>query len=165
MTNEIQEVEVYTGTVVEDTPNYKVVKLPDGKFKKIMKYLQHHTFTPTTKEEKLRLYQAFNDVDNEIVIPLKNVIDKVIKIKHLYFNPYESLNEDTGEVKNGVTTTIEDVDGNFFATSSKTVYFNLKNIMDAFGSPQDLDYEPFEVRVVGIKRENGVQISLKLEGI
>lgn len=165
MTNELQKVDSYIGAVVEENNDYKVVKLQDGTFKKVMKYKQLHTFTPTTKEEKLQLFKVFNDVDNEIVIQLKNALDKDLTIKHIYFNPYESLDEKTGENKYGVTTTIEDVNGNYFATSSKSVYYTLLNVMDAFGSPADVGYEPITMKVVGIKRENGVQITLKLEGI
>ena len=66
--------------IVQDTPEYTVVKLPDGKFKKNMKYQQYHSFVPETQEDIIHLYNVMNDSKNELVTPLKNMIKKEITI-------------------------------------------------------------------------------------
>ena len=151
--------------VVHETQDYKVVKLDDGTFKKNMKYKEYFSRVAETEEEKIELYKVFNDSDSSLVTQLKNMIDKEITVKHVYTLPYESFDESTGIVNDGVTTTIEDTDGSFYATSSKSVYHKIFSIMQTFGYPDDENYKPVKVKVVGIKRQNGVQIDLELIGI
>src|SRR5699024_7900089 len=99
-----------------------------------------------------------------LVTPLKNMVGKEITIKHFFTAPYQSFDEQTGNVLNGVTTTIEDTEGHYFATSSKSVYHKLQSITEAFGLPSDENYKPLKVKVTGTKRTNGVQIDLELIG-
>ena len=89
----------------------------------------------------------------------------LFNIKHVFIQPYESFDEETGNVTDGVTTTIEDIEGNYYATSSKSVYYKIFSIMDTFGYPTDENYKPVKVNVTGTKRQNGVQIDLELVGI
>lgn len=171
MTNElVVNVDTETGEilnqeiVVQETNEYKIVKLADGTFKKNTKYRQIFTRTAETEEEKFTLYKVFNDSDSGLVTPLKNMVDKEISVAHYFTQPYESFNEKTGEVTNGVTTTIEDTEGNYYATSSKSVYHTLLSICNTFGSPSDDQYKPLKLKVTGTKRQNGIQIDLQLIG-
>lgn len=153
-----------TEIVVQDTADYRIVKTADGKFKKNMKYKSYFSRTAQTEDEKIKLYKVFNDSESELVTPLKNMVKKEITIAHVFIQPYESFDEDTGNITDGVTTTIEDTEGNFYATSSKSVYYTIRNIMQAFGTPNDEGYKPVKVKVTGTKRTNGVQIDLELIG-
>lgn len=156
---------VNTEIVVQETNDYKIVRLPDGTFKKNMKYKQYFSHVAETEEEKIKLYNVFNDSDSELVTPLSNMVKKEITIQHVYIQPYESFDEKTGNVTDGVTTTIEDVEGNYYATSSKSVYYTIFNLMKSFGYPTDENYKPIKVKVTGTKRNNGVQIDLSLVGL
>lgn len=157
--------EVLTGEQVhEENDKFKVVKLTDGTFKKNMKYEPYFSRVAKTDEEKIELYKVFNDSDNGIVTPFNNMIGKEITIAHVFKQPYESFDEKTGKTSDGVTTTIQDVDGSYYATSSKTVYYTIDNIMQTFGYPTDEHYKPVKVKVTGTKRKNGVQIDLELIG-
>lgn len=168
--NEVLNVNEQTGeilsgeTVVQETDNYKVVQLEDGTFKKNMKYKKMYTRVPETEEEQIELYKVFNDENSTLVTTLSNMVGKEITINHFFTNPYQSFDEKTGIVTDGVTTTIEDVDGSYYVTSSKSVYYSIFNIMDAFGFPSDNDFKPIKVNVTGTKRQNGVQIDLELIG-
>lgn len=177
MTNENNELMVNTDTgeimdnqvqpneqIVQDTPEYKIVQLSDGTFKKNMKYKQYFSRKAETDEEKVELYKVFNGQDDELVTPLKNMVKKEITVKHLFTQPYQSFDETTGVSTDGVTTTIEDIDGNYYATSSKSVYYTLQNLTDTFGRPTDENYKPIKVLVTGTKRTNGIQIDLELIG-
>src|SRR5699024_11406934 len=118
-----------------------------------------------TEKKKNEINKDFNKSNYRIVTQQKNMIDKEITVKNVYTLPYESFDESTGIVNDGVTTTIEDKDGSFYATSSKSVYHKIFSIMHTFGYPDDENYKPVKVKVVGIKRQNGVQIDLELIGI
>lgn len=165
-----QNVNVETGeirsgeVVVQETDDYKIIQLEDGTFKKNMKYKEYFSRVAETEEDQIELYKVFNDSDSGLVTQLKNMIDKEITVKHVYTLPYESFDEKTGVVTDGVTTTIEDVDGSYYATSSKSVYHKIFSIMQTFGYPTDENYKPIKVKVIGIRRQNGVQIDLELIG-
>lgn len=92
------------------------------------------------------------------------MIDQEITVAHVFTKPYDSFDENTGKVTPMVNTTIEDVDGKYYATSSKTAYYDLLNIMKAFGSPTEENYKPLKVKITGTKREKGVQIGLTYIG-
>lgn len=153
-----------TEIVVQETEEYKIVKLQDGTFKKNMKYKQYFSRIAETEEEQIELYKVFNDSDSDLVTPLGRMVDKEITIKHVFIQPYESFDEKTGNLTDGVTTTIEDVDGSYYATSSKSVYYTIYNIMNTFGYPNNENYQPVKVKVTGTKRQNGIQIDLELIG-
>ncbi len=151
-----------TSNIVQETADYTIIKLPDGKFKKEMKYKRIFTKIPETKEEQVLMYRVFNDENNQdLVTSLSNMVGDIITIDQLYTNPYASFNEKTGASENGVVTTIQDGDS-FYATSSKSVYYTLLNMFEVFGTPNTLDYEPIKVIVTAKKLTNGTQINLSL---
>lgn len=170
--NEIMNQNVDMGTgeilpsekVVQETNDYKIVQLEDGSFKKNMKYHEYFSKVAETEKEQIELYKVFNDSDSGLVTQLKNMIDKEITIQHVFTLPYESFDEKTGIVSDGVTTTLQDVDGSYYATSSKSVYHKIFSIMQTFGYPKDENYKPIKVKIIGIRRQNGVQIDLELIG-
>src|SRR5699024_9228811 len=171
MTNELTNFNTETGELIEntelvitETEDYTIVKTEDGKFKKNMKYKKFFSRIPETEEEQIELYKVFNDSDSGLVTQLRNIVGKELTVSHIFTAPYQSFNEDTGNVTNGVTTTIEDTEGNYYATSSKSVYHKLQSIMETFGSPAEDSYKPLKVEVTGTKRQNGVQIDLTLIG-
>lgn len=165
MTNENVNTQL-AETVVQENDKYQVVKLPDGKFKKQMKYEKYFTHVPETQEEQVLLYKVFNSSNeqNDIVIPFSQLVGTEIGIDAFYLNPYESFDEKTGLSTPSVTTTIRDGD-NFYATSSKSVYHSLRNLCNAFGYPNTPDYKKIYVNVTGTKRQFGVQIDIVLSRI
>ncbi len=159
-TGEIKPSEI----IVSETADYKIVKLEDGTFKKNMKYKTFFSRKPETEEDKIELYKVFNDANSDIVTPLKNMVKKEITIGHVFMQPYQSFDEKSGNITDGVTTTIQDVDGSYYATSSKSVYYRVLSIMQAFGSPDQENYAPVKVKVLGIPQRNGLQIDMELVG-
>lgn len=168
---EVMNVDTETGEImaseriVQETDDFRIVQLDDGTFKKNMKYRKFFSRQAETQDEKIELYKVFNDSDSELVTPMKNMVDKEITIAHVFLQPYESFDEQTGKLTSGVTTTLEDVDGSYYATSSKTVYYTLSNIFETFGTPTDENYKPVKVKVIGRKQKNGVQIDLEIIGM
>lgn len=150
--------------IVRETAEYQIVQLPNGKFKKNMKYQKFHSRTPETEEDQIELYKVFNDENSKLVTPMKNMIDQEITLQHVFITPYDKFDEKTGNVDTGVTCTIQATDGHYYATSSKTVYHTLKGIFQQFGNPTQPEFKPLKLKVTGTKRENGVQIDLSLIG-
>lgn len=155
---------VPTEVVVSETANYTIVKRADGTFKKNMKYHAYHSRTPETDAEKIELYKVFNDSNSKIVTPLKNMVDQEITLQHVFIQPYQSFDESNGNVTEGVTTTIQSVDGSYYATSSKTVYYTILGLFEAFGNPSSEGYKPLKLAVNGIKQKRGLQIDVELVG-
>jgi len=150
--------------VVSETNEYKIVKLADGSFKKNMKYQTYFSRVADTEEDQIELYKVFNDSESGLVTQFKNMIDKEITVQHVFTKPYQSFDEKTGIVTDGVTTTIQDVEGSYFTTSSKSVYYKIRSIMETFGYPDSENFKPLKVKVTGTKQKNGVQIDLQLIG-
>lgn len=150
--------------LVTDNEDYRIYKTKDG-YKKEMKYKSFSSFKPEemTKEKKVELFKVFNSDDFEKVIELKNSIGKDILVKNIIFKPYESFNETTGENETGVTSVICD-DNDYYVTSSKTVYYNLINMIKAFGVPNE-NQNNIVVSVKGTKQTRGIQISLELKEV
>lgn len=156
-TGEITELQPIVNHVVRETKDYMIVKLPNGKFEKRMKYHELMTFKPETEEEEIELYKVLNEDDVENVIPMKNAIGTEIVVKEIITRPYESFDEETGDVTFGVNTFIKDDHGNYLVTSSKAVYFNLIKMYQTFGLG-------IKVKITGTKRENGTQIGISFIG-
>lgn len=166
---QLQNVDTNTGEIlttgeiiVQDTDKFTIVQLPDGKFRKDMKYKKYFSKVPENDKELVELYKLLNTEDNEDVTPMKFAIGKEIEIHQVYTNPYQSFDENTGGNTNGVTTTIFDGQ-DYFATSSKSVYHTIMNLFEVFGHPNTPEYKPIKVKIVGNKRENGIQINLELQ--
>lgn len=150
--------------IVQDTDKFTIVKLPNGKFRKDMKYKKLYTHVPTDQAEMLELYKVLNTEDNEDVVKMSTRVGSEIQIQHIYTNPYQSFDEETGGNVNGVTTTIF-TGTEYIATSSKSVYYTLLNLFDTFGSPSDEGYKPITVKITSRKMQNGDQINLQLISI
>ena len=172
MTNELTNVNIETGEiistgdqVVQDTSDYTIIKKENGKFEKQMKFKEYMSRQPQTDEEKIELYKVFNDSDSGLVNRLSYAVGKTLNIKDVFIRPYESFDEDSGNVIQGAITTIQDTDGNYYATSSKSVYYSLKNIFQSFGAPHMENYKPVQVEVTETKQQNGMQINIRLVGL
>lgn len=151
--------------LVTDNEDYRIYKTKDG-YKKEMKYKSFSSFKPEelTKDKRVELFKVFNSDNYDKVIELKSMIGKDIKVLNIVFRPYEKFDEKTGENETGVTSLICD-ENNYYVTSSKTVYYNLVNMMKAFGVPNEENYSPIVVTVKGTKQNRGIQISLELKEI
>lgn len=111
--------------------NNIVVK--DGKYKRVAQYEYISTVKAETEDEQFRLASIL--VDGEGVKPFKDGVNEIIELVDVITSPYESVNELTGEIENGVTCTLFSKNGDVYATSSKVVYFKLMQLFKIFGLP------------------------------
>lgn len=151
-----------SNNIKQENDNFIIKELADGTFKKEMKYKKVWSTLPKDEDEMLILFKVMNEAESDLVIPMKTAVGKEITLVDFYTNPYESFNEETGENEQGVTTTLKDESGVFYATSSKAVYFSIMNINDVFGAT--LKEKPLILKVTSTKRDRGDQINVSIEG-
>lgn len=156
------------GDIVEENANYMIVVETNDKgkpvFKRKAKMQKFWTEVPTEEDRLVELFQVFNS-DNKAV-PFKEAKGVQLVVKNYFINPYEKVDEETGELITGATLTIEAQDGNFYVTSSKSAIFDLQNITDVFGVPNTEHASPFIIEIGSKKSQFGNdQQTIKLVGL
>jgi hypothetical protein len=86
--------------------------------------------------------------DDEKTQALGEHIRAHITVADVIFNPYDKVNEDTGEMEYGVLTYLVTPDQVVYVTSSKSVYFSMKRIFQVFGEPHYTEGEEITIKVV-----------------
>lgn len=140
--------------LIRETDDYVIYKNREGLFIKEMKY--QSMLINMDSVDAVQLYNVMNGSSDKVV-EMKAAIGTNILIKGFFTSAFESFDEKTGETSRGVTSTIYDGQ-NYFATSSKSVYYDLMNLNKTFG----ITDAGVEVKVIGTKQQRGTQISLEL---
>lgn len=166
MTNtniEKNELELINGEVLKEDENFLIVKTPDNKFKRKAKYKYFSSLEAVTKEQKKRMFKLLNDSDGEgEALPAKENIGVKFKLVDVIHNPYDSIDEDTGERILGVITYLFSETGEVYVTSSKSVYHTLQNIFTAFGEPHYSEDDALDIAIVEKKGEKFKYIDVSL---
>lgn len=101
--------------------------------KKFTRKQVYHDFSSViaeTKKEKMALLQL-----TENATSMRNALNHEIKLGGVIIKPYSTLNEDTGELDFGATTTIFNADfTKAYVTSSKVFYSKIKECIEMFGA-------------------------------
>lgn len=155
MTNEIMQ--------VSTKENYQIVQTPEGKFTRIATYAPFSSVQPETKEQKIAMLNMLAG-DDEKTQPLGEHIGKHITVADVILNPYDKVNEDTGEMEYGVLSYLITPDGVVYVTSSKSVYFSLKRIFQVFGEPHYNEEEQITVKVVKKKGKEHQYTDIQIIG-
>lgn len=142
--------------------NYEITKTENGKFQRKTIYTPFSSIQAVTKEQKIAMINLLSE-DSDAQ-PLKSHIGHQIDLADVIFQPYDKLNEDTGEIEYGVVTYLIDQDGIAFVTSSKSVYHTLKKFFVLFGEPHYNAEESITVEIVERKGRQYKYVDLKLIG-
>lgn len=153
MTNEL---------IVNNQSNHQVVQTADGKFKRVATYEAFSSVRPETREQKIAMMNLLESDD--VAIPLNESVGAEIKIADVITKPYDTVDEETGEIKSGVLTYLITPEGVAYVTSSKSVYFTLKTIFNVFGLPHYSPGEEVIVKVVKKQGQNFKYIDIKVVG-
>lgn len=133
--------------IVAEDDTFITFKRPDGKFERKLKYHEFSSVVAETRKQKLNLMKLLDNSEE-----MKNYIGKDIVLEGVIIRPYTSLDEETGGVEYGATTSIiTDGFSKVITTSSKTVYVKIKELIDMFG--QDLFLEGDLLTIVPIKEK------------
>lgn len=139
-----------------------VVRDENGKFKRKAIFQAYSSVQAETREQKLALFNLLESDD--IALPMGDNVGKQIKIADVIHNPYDAVDEDTGELTNGVLTYLIEADGTAYVTSSKSVYYTLQNAFKAFGAPHYNEGEELNVEIVKKKGREFQYVDVKILG-
>lgn len=132
--------------------NYEITKTANGKYQRKAIYKMFSSITPVTREEKIAMMNLLDS--DAIAQPIAEHIGKQIVVADVIFNPYDKINEDTGEIEYGVLSYLITPEGTAYVTSSKSVYHSLLNMFKVFGEPH---YSEEEVVTVVATKKQGKQ--------
>lgn len=146
--------------VVSEDKDFIVYQKPDGTFERKMKYHEFSSIVTETRSEKIALLQLRDKAEE-----MKGFIGKELVLEGVIITPYTSLDEETGEISHGATTTI--ITDNFtkaIVTSSKTVYFKIKELLDLFGQDLFNEGDQLTIRPVTTKGQKHMLTTIELVG-
>jgi hypothetical protein len=161
--NELADVSENQVTVISQNDDYVVIKNEEGKFQRKAKFHEFSSVKAETKADKIWLMNVFEGSEDS-ANGLKNHVGKQIVVADIILRPYDRINEDSGQQEFGVLTYLITPEKQVFVTSSKSVYFTIKNIMDLFGKPNEPEWENITVKVGKEKGTNGDMIKIKMIG-
>lgn len=142
--------------------NSMIVRDVDGKFKREAIFKYWASVEATTREQELALFNLLNSDD--LAQPMKDKVGAQIKIADVIFNPYDRVDEETGELQSGVLTYLIEKDGTAYVTSSKSVYYSLQNAFKAFGKPHYDEGKELNVEIVLKKGQQFKYVDVKIIG-
>lgn len=164
--NEIVEnenTELLEPSIVSENKDYVIVKNEDGKFKRKAKFSEYSSIVAETRKEKIWLLNLLEGAEGS-GFGLKDNVGKQIEVQDIITKPYDKINEETGQREFGVLTYLLTPEKIAYVTSSKTVYFTVKRIMDLFGAPDSPEWENVTLQVGKEKGQEGDIIKVKMIG-
>lgn len=136
-----------TRTLVAVKDGSNIYQLSDGTYQREQIYQPYASFTPSTLEEKKKLFSVMSEEDSPFAKKMKNMQGETIQIDEVFIQPYEEFDEVEGSL-NKVRCIIFDKEKDLYiSTTSVGVYFSLGNIFNAFGKPTDPNYEAVKVKI------------------
>ena len=154
--------QLITNNEENNNQEIQVTKNAEGNFKRITKYKNLATWSPSNEDEMIEYFQLLDSNSNSDVTPFKNIIGQQLVVVDFLTSAYDKVDPDTGEILQGVVTILRDENGKFYSTSSKAVYFTIERVYNIF--PLERIKKGMIMEIVGEKRLNGVQIMLNMRG-
>ena len=105
-----------------------------------------------TEKEKKELFNALESCD----ALLNDCVGQEIKIKDMYVEEKQVIDDETREVKTKYRTILFDENGQTYATGSYGIYNVLKKIVQIYGLPESWE-KPLKVKVAKRPIGNGKQ--------
>lgn len=105
-----------------------------------------------TEKEKKELFNALESCD----ALLNDCVGQEIKIKDIYVEEKQVMDDETGEIKTKYRTILFDENGQTYATGSYGIYNILKKIVQIYGLPESWE-KPLVVKVAKRPIGNGKQ--------
>lgn len=96
-----------------------------------------------SEDTALLLYKAMNNPDER----LSDHINEIVTIRHIFIQPIELPDQETGEVQISPRIVLISDDGTTYATISKGIYNSLKNLCTIIGTPETWK-APVKVKVI-----------------
>lgn len=155
---ELSETGFNVPVLVKETEDYYHYQNPDGKYVRKLKYKPVSTIKAESREERINLMKVRDEA-----IEMNDYINKPFLMEAVIIDPYDSINEDTGETEYGATTTFF-TDGftKAIVTSSKTVYLKVQELIKIFGNDIFVEGSQLTVKAEKIDGRDHKVTTLKL---
>jgi hypothetical protein len=141
---------------------YVIVQGLDGKFVRKAVYQPFSSVEAVTREQKINLMNLLDSDD--IALPMGEHVNAEFKVSDVIFQPYDKVDEKTGEIEHGVLTYVITPSRTAYVTSSKSVYFTLKKVFQVFGEPHYNEEEAIAVKIVKKKGQEHQYTDLQILG-
>lgn len=115
-----------------------------------MKHLTLHI-----KETNLGKIQAYAVAKSSESYPAKDCTDTQFNIKGYVLADTEIEDDETGEVKQGISLSILTTDDHIIGTNSKTIANNLKELIEMVNSDEELKLEDITCKIATGKSKSG----------
>lgn len=150
-------------SVVSETDKYTIHKDANGKYSRRAKYMEFSSIETATRAEKMWLLNLLEGAEDS-GYGMKDHVGETIEVQDIIIRAYDRIDEETGEMENGVLTYLLTPDRKAYVTSAKSVYFSINRIMEVFGKPNTPEWENVKVLIGKTKMENGDAINIKMVG-
>ena len=111
------------------------------------------SISANTLDEKKKLFNALEECD----VLLNDCVGEEIRVKDVYVEEKQIVDESTGEIKPKFRTILFDENGKTYATGSYGVYNAVAKITLVFGLPSEWE-EPITVKVAKRKIADGKSV-------
>lgn len=140
----------------------QIIQGEDGKFKRVANYEAFTSVKPETREQKIAMMNLLDSDD--VALPMNDYTGAQLKVADVITKPYNSVDEETGEITNGVLTYLITPDQIAYVTSSKSVYFTLQTAFTVFGKPHYSEGEELVVEIVKKQGQKFKYTDIKVVG-
>lgn len=101
-------------------------------------------------DNKKLLLKVSQNADKRVA----DILNTPIKLKDVFIQKYDKVDEETGEVLTKTRTILIDSNNNSYATASKGLYNSLLKIFAILGMPDTWE-EPLNIKIVETAMKNG----------
>lgn len=107
----------------------------------------YSSFVPQTMEEKATFFNAVNSPAKR----MKEMINTTIKVKHVYAETVNFINQETGETTPGVRIVFIDDKGVSYQAASKGIFSSVKKLFTIYGTPDKWD-KPLGIKIKEVSK-------------
>ena len=117
------------------------------------------TMSVETRADKVALYNAVQTPTAKV----SDFINKEIKFVNVHMEQCTFIDEDTGEVTDGIKTVLITPEGNGILAHSNGIAKSVMAILSMFGMPDEWEGEPMTVIVRQLETKNGRYFQLEVK--